>query len=196
MLNKEILIGIYDSISLGISFSPDQIAGLRSWYDFSYGVYRTNSNDATDDQYAGANFNGTVAIGTPGVFTIFPNFSLFNDKNGYGPDGDGNFLRWENNVWTLTYVSNKDEDVGNYYTIITASGNTQYPWQANWSGSGNNVTRVATTNSVLATNNQTVAKWRNKVENLGNRFGGHMVQDTLASQPTLTTGGIVLNAKR
>ena len=32
-----------------IAFSPEQITGLKGWYDYTYGVYRTNANDATDD---------------------------------------------------------------------------------------------------------------------------------------------------
>ena len=178
-----------------IAFSPEQITGLKGWYDYTYGVYRTNGNDTTDDQYALVSFTAVIELGSYGTVTINPNINLLNGKNTYGSNGL-NYLRWENNLWTLTYESFRDEEFGSTYTTITATGNTQYPWQANWTGTGNNVTRVATTNSILAINNQTVAKWANKVGNLGDTLGGNMIQDTLASQPYLRTSGVELNAKR
>ena len=176
-------------------FSPEQIAGLKGWYDYTYGVYRTNGNDTTDDQYALVSFSAVLGLGAYGTVTINPNHNLINGKKNYGSNG-GNYLRWENNLWTLTYESGRDEEFGSTYNTITAAGDTQYPWQANWTGTSNNVTRVATTNSILATNNETVAKWANKVGNLGNIYGGNMIQATLASQPYLRTSGVELNGKR
>lgn len=176
-----------------IAFSPEQITGLKGWYDYTYGVYRTNANDATDDQYAPVSFS---AYGG-GSSSVTPRYTLFNGKNTYGTQ---NYLRWENNLWTLTYQNGVagDDESGIFptYATITATGDTQYPWQANWTGTGNNVTRVDTTNSILATNNQTVAKWANKVGNLGNIYGANMIQPTLADQPFLRTSGVELNAKR
>jgi hypothetical protein len=156
-----------------VPFSPDQITGLRGWYDYTYGVYNTNANDTTDDQYAYVSYwvysSGNIQT---------PPQSLINGKKSYG----GGSLRWENNAWTLTYLDTTGDD-GDQYVTVTASGDTQYPWQANWFGTGNIVTRVTNANSVLATNNQTVAKWANKVGVLGNPNGGHMIQNTLNSQP-------------
>lgn len=178
-----------------IAFSPEQITGLKGWYDYTYGVYRTNENDAIDDEYAAVSFlvNGAET-------SFYYNYGLTNGKNSYGGANGDNYLRWENNLWTLTYISsiegNEEDGFTNVHTTVTATGDTQYPWQANWTGTGNNVTRVATTNSILATNNQTVAKWANKVGNLGNIYEGNMIQDTLASQPFLRTSGVELNAKR
>ena len=157
-----------------IAFSPEQITGLKGWYDYTYGVYRTSGNDATDDQYALVSFSAVIGLETYGTVTINPNHNLINGKKNYGSNG-GTYIRWENNLWTLTYESGRDEEVGSSYITITATGDTQYPWQANWTGTGNSVTRVATTNSIAATNNETVAKWANKVGNLADTYGGNMI---------------------
>ena len=105
---------------------------------------------------------------------------MFNGKKTYG----SNSVRWQDNSWMLTYHS-RNQEVGRdedgsaiyepVYSTIAASGDTQYPWQANWTGTGNSVTRVATTNSIAATNNETVAKWANKVGNLADTYGGNMI---------------------
>jgi hypothetical protein len=191
----------FDSVTVNDTsltpFSPTDIAGLKGWYDYTYGVYRTNANDTTDDQYANVSFGTST-----GNVSYSPNLSLFGGKNFYGSNG-GNYLRYQNNVWRLNYVSGQQQDgvdedgnpmYGPAFTTIDASGDTQYPWQANWSGTSNNVTRVATTNSVLATNGQTVAKWANKAGNIGNIYGGNMIQDTLSRQPLLRSGYIELDS--
>jgi hypothetical protein len=182
--------------SLTPSFSPTDIAGLVGWYDATEGVYNTNQNDATDDQYAPVSFTAVTGLGSAsGVVSYSPNFDLLNGKNAYGSNGN-NYLRWENNTWTLTYEIGRDEENGSDFRTITASGDTQYPWQANWSGTGNSITRNTTANSVLATNGQTVAKWKNKIQNLSNATGGHMIQTVLAQQPLLVGGYVSFYSHR
>jgi hypothetical protein len=137
-----------------VPFSPDQITGLRSWYDVAEGVYGTNGIDSTSDEYASVSFSENRS----GTSQAIPDYSLFNGKKSYR----SNSLRWENNAWTLTYEVGYSAEDGEYYNTITASGDTQYPWQANWSGSGNNVTKAATSYSTPASLNGTVVKWKNK----------------------------------
>jgi hypothetical protein len=171
-IQGNVLINIQEE---AVPFSPDQIAGLRGWYDANEGVYSSNGNDAVDDEYAYVSY---WSYGSGNIQTA-PQ-SLINGKKSYG----GGSLRWENNAWILTYLSSTGDD-GDQYDTTIASGDTQYPWQANWSGSNNAVTRVATVNSMPATVNQTVAKWKNKVGILANIYSGHLVQANYSNQPVL-----------
>jgi len=164
-------------------FSPDQIEGLRGWWDYTHEVYRINGNDFTDA-------TASVVITIAGIPSTVEVSGTTNNKNRYGG------LYWNNTSWVIDTVREAvyDDDgnlVQEAYTVTyTSSGNTQYPWQANWSGSGASVTRTATTNSVLATNDQTIALWKNKITSNGN-FG----QSTLNNQPTLRAHGIELSLK-
>lgn len=75
------------------------------------------------------------------------------------------------------------EEGSGYSVPYTATGNTTYPWQATWAGG--TVTRTATTVDVPATNNQTVAKWTNKVA------GSPSMDQTIASaQPLFRDLGV------
>ena len=73
-----------------------------------------------------------------------------NGKNSYsGGDGDAYSYQvfWTGTAWKGTFQYSGD---GDFYEETTATGNTQYPWQATgWTNSGS-VTRVGTYNANLA----------------------------------------------
>jgi hypothetical protein len=82
-----------------------------------------------------------------------------------------------------------DEDTGDLIGSaqdgqLSATGNTNYPWQASW-GSNNSVGRTDTTNSVAAGIGSTVAKWKNKIGSLSQIYDGHLTQSALSVLPIL-----------
>jgi hypothetical protein len=176
-------VTVNDTSLTPVPFSPDQITGLRGWWDYTHEVYRINGNDFTD-----ATASVVMTIG--GIPNTVQVSGTTNNKNSYGG------LYWNNTSWVIDTVREAVyDDDGNlvqeaYAVTYTSSGNTQYPWQANWSGSEASVTRTATINSVLATNDQTIALWRNKITSNGN-FG----QTTLNLQPILRANGVQLSVK-
>jgi hypothetical protein len=105
-----------------------------------------------------------------------------------------------NNVWKYVsiYYFSGDEDNGSFtgeYTevipSIEATGNTDYPWQATWPA-GQTVVRNGVVNDIIATNGQTVNRWKNKITATGS---GSFIQPTLNSQPVLTSDGILFNSR-
>jgi protein-disulfide isomerase-like protein with CxxC motif len=62
-------------------------------------------------------------------------------------------------------VDQGEEGSDTYY--LYATGDTQYPWNANWGG-GRSITRTPTTNNIVATDGMTVEQWNNKVVNRSN----------------------------
>jgi len=121
--------------------SPDEINGLVGWYDYTDGVYKTNGNDFTDEY---ASFTVSWVNGTASVQA-----NQVNGRNSYVFSGSGNngLIDWNGSNWTFTVTipASYDEETGDLITpelveTYNATGNTQYPWQANW-GEGKSATR-------------------------------------------------------
>ena len=183
------------------AFSPDQITGLRGWYDAAEGVYQSNGNDFVDDSTASFTLNSGAAFGsTTASITINTSMGItINGKNDYlftvsyitgGAAGVTGTVSWNGSAWVCNYnVPDQFDSEGEltmpaYSGSFSATGNTTYPWQANW-GAGKSATRTATINSSSASVGQTIAKWKNKVKALSNPYGGHLIQISLGAQPIL-----------
>jgi hypothetical protein len=186
----------FDSVTVNDTslFSPDQITGLRGWYDAAEGTYQTNGNDFVDST---ASF--TLNSGVFGTVTaaITLNTSMGITVNGKNDYSFGNAytingtVNWNGSAWVCNYnvPDEFDPESGDLITpaysgSFSATGNTTYPWQANW-GAGKSATRTATTNSNNAVVGSTIPKWKNKAKALSNPYGGHLIQTSLGSQPIL-----------
>jgi hypothetical protein len=171
-------------------FTPYSVPGLKSWFDARFGVYSTL---AIPDSSATVNGTG------------FPNnFSNTNgevDTNGvFGyvlrPGSGRTFgVAKINNKWVYVSAdSNYNDEDGTTYApfvpvspAIEAVGDTGYPWQATWP-SEISVTRNGTTTGTLATSNQKVVRWENRL-NTDEAF----VQATLSRQPAFLNKEIYFN---
>lgn len=165
-----------------IPFAPTDLSNLRLWVDAREGVLNSVGNYFTDET-ASIDLTGFAPVGDG----VDPNNNYFvlgqvNGRNSYrsqleGGDfgGQGNII-WNTSNWQLEMEDYGEEGSG-YSVPYTATGNTTYPWQATWAGG--TVTRTATTVDVPATNNQTVAKWTNKVA------GSPSMDQTIASAQPL-----------
>ena len=179
-------------------FSPEQITGLRGWYDAAEGTYMTNGNDFVDST---APFALALSLGSDYLTTTTSvAVDKVNTKNSYSFVGlnsnnrsTSGTVQWSGSSWTCNYTiaATYDEESGDLVdpeisNQVTATGNTDYPWQANW-GTGTSATRAATTNSTAANVGDRIAKWKNKVGNLSNVYDGHLTQGALVTQPILRT---------
>jgi hypothetical protein len=191
----------FDSVTVNDTsltpFSPDQITGLMGWYDATEGVYGTNGNDFVDSTasftiaFAYLEGLGNFSTGmtmTPNTINSKPEYTYVTSNYGITTYGT---IAWNGSAWCLTYHTDADVDpdtgdiiTPSYDGQITATGNTDYAWQANW-GSGNSATRTATVSSNAASINGTITKWRNKAKALSNPYGGHFSQGNLSLQPKL-----------
>ena len=117
-----------------------------------------------------------------------------NGKNDYSFGTAGTIngtVSWNGSAWVCNYnvPDEFDPESGDLVTpaysgSFSATGNTTYPWQANW-GAGKSATRTATTNSGNAVVGSTITKWKNKAKALSNPYGGHLIQTSLGAQPIL-----------
>jgi hypothetical protein len=218
---EEIIIALFDgqpsSFALAIDTSlslPMTLSGtnLVGWYDYTYGAYNAVGNFVDDENastwtismiedYTGAgNFQKSTVNGR----TSYNNFVY--GSSGYYSDANIS-MYWTGSNWRVEIVDKSYTTDGDFGTSDTyydpdyisgsiywdATGDTRYPWEANW-GTGNSVTRPATTSSTLATEGQTVTLWRNKVNTSASTHDGFS-QGTLATQPVLSAGSIQLNTK-
>jgi len=205
-------LAIDTSISLPMTLSGTNLVG---WYDYTYGAYNTVGNFVDDENtstwtismieedYTGV---GGLQKSTINGRTSYNNYA--NGSSGNYPDANIS-MYWTGSNWRVEIVnksfnrpSSGDFDEGETYydpdyisgsIYWDATGDTRYPWEANW-GTGNSVTREATTSSTLATEGQTVTLWRNKVNTSASTNDGFS-QGTLATQPVLSAGSIQLNTK-
>jgi hypothetical protein len=182
-------IEIFPVISSAVPFSPTDLPGFELWFDADYGALNVVGNNLTDEtatiELAGfpnvVEYNTTVINGT---------YTRSGSKNGkpFYPngllDGNGRYeteVFWDNvnNRWEV-YGQAETGDSGDswnsqsYYGV----GNTDYPWQATWSNG--TLTRTATTVDTVATSNQKVTRWLNKVP--GKPYAE---QSQIGAQPTL-----------
>jgi len=166
-IDNQIERRIIESIVSPVPFSPTDLPEFELWFDADYGALNVVGNYFTD-----ANANVEVNAGGGNVST-----------GTYLNDGSGNYnfqigtdrtIRKESGVWVLG--NNHPED--GFIIEYTSTGDVTYPWQATWSSI--TVTRTATTVDTVATNNQTVTRWLNKVPGKPNAE-----QSTGALQPKL-----------
>jgi hypothetical protein len=186
---------------------------LVGWYDYTYGAYNTVGNLVDD---------GNATIWTISMLSADPNKvynylrPTVNDRPSYDLVAydtylsNGNYntidtsVYWTGSNWRVKIVNKSYTDTENGDTFYDsdyisgsiywdATGDTRYPWEANW-GTGNSVTRQAATSSTLATEGQTVTLWRNKV-NTSTWTMDWFYQGTLATQPVLSAESIQLNTK-
>jgi len=150
------------------TFAPDSLPELQLWADAGQGVLNFVGNNFTDE---------TATIVTAG-FSLFgdgvdPNTtfgvgSKLNNRNTYsaglvgGDNGGSGSIYWDGSQWVFQQIDNGEEGSDTYY--LYATGDTQYPWNANWGG-GRSITRTPTTTDIVATNGMTVERWLNKVGN-------------------------------
>lgn len=165
---------------VGGGFLPTNLSNLLVWLDAGEGVLNIEGNNLTDSNrtFTLSGFPTSPAGGSVNGLAT-PTGSIQNGRNSYNvpwsgnPDGGYASMYWNINNWYLEATEFDGENTNNY--VYTASGNTTYPWQATWTDG--TLTPTATTVDVPATDNQTVAKWVNKV---GIRS---LTQDTLGLQP-------------
>jgi hypothetical protein len=219
---EKLTIALFDgqpsSFALAIDTStalPLALSNLVGWYDYTYGVYRTVGDDYTDESAPlSASWIGSFYRGLPPTWNT-------NQKPEYNENGrpyysiPGSFypvngndytiyrrISWNGSSWVaIGEVYTEIDESYTYYpelnTVDVATGDTRYPWEANW-GAGKTVTRITGTTSTPATNGQTVAKWVNRVYDPAytvNNGAVHLYQETLASQPILSAGSIQFNNK-
>lgn len=171
-------------------FTPYSVPNLRAWFDARFGVYSTSPIPDSS-----ATVNGT---GFPNNFSDTNREVDSNGVLGYivkigVPRTFG--VAKINNKWVYVSMdSNYNDEDGRTYDpfvpvspAIEASGNTEYPWQATWP-SGISVTRNGTATGTLATNNQKVVRWENRL-NTNEAF----VQATLSRQPAFLNKEIYFN---
>ena len=150
------------------TFAPDSLPELQLWADAGQGVLNLAGNNFTDE---------TANMVTAG-FPLFgdgvdPNNTFYvydklNNKNRYlasfngGDYGGQGSIYWDGSRWVFMQVDLAEEGSDEYY--LYATGDTQYPWNANWGG-GRSITRTPTTTDIVASNGMTVERWLNKVGN-------------------------------
>jgi hypothetical protein len=168
-----------------VPFAPTDIPNIRVWFDANEGAKSFAGNNFTDEtrsiQLSGFPSSGDV---NPNNVEIPKNTNQINGKNAYSQNlGGGEFggsvaVNWSGSAWRISVIQNFEE--GFSETIYTATGNTAYPWQATWANG--TVTPTATIVDILATDNQAVVKWDNRVV-----AGKPIFQFTLAQQPIYET---------
>jgi hypothetical protein len=194
---------------------------LVGWYDYTYGAYNTVGNFVDDENTStwtismieesfniyNNNYSGYSRSTVNDRISY--NGSIYNpDRLPFRPpntnyDNASYRMFWTGTNWRVEIVAigyddgeggwNADAAYASGSIYWDATGDTRYPWEANW-GTGNSVTRQATTSSTLATEGQTVTLWRNKVNTSASTNDGFS-QGTLANQPVLSAGSIQLNTK-
>jgi hypothetical protein len=135
---------------------PNQIAAVKHFWWAASGAYNFVGNDYTDE-------TAPITATLPEERTLSKN-GLLNGKAAYGSltFADGvDYCYWDstNTRWELeiNYIDALDDPVAiTYYS----TDNTTYPWQATTWSDSQTVTRVATTNTTLATDGQAVVAWR------------------------------------
>lgn len=155
------------------SFAPTDLPDLELWLDAEEGAINTVGNYFTDENasifvvWSGVTGGQTVPVANPGFRNYYTETRAGIELIvSYGPD-----------KWFVEGYDVSGEDIQYLGAIEASVGTEQYPWQATWPANVT-VTRTATTLDVPATNNQTVARWVNKVSGKPN-----LNQTTLAAQP-------------
>ena len=166
-----------------IPFAPTDLPNLELWLDANGGVNNALGNYFTDET------RGFELAGFPLSNDVDPNsasYYVYGETNGrtryqsnnlsggdYGGQGS---VFWNGSAWQLQ-VEIYYEEGSSFALNSTATGDTEYPWQATWPA-GTTVNPQATTVDVPATNNETVEQWNNKVSGKPN-----LSQDTEGSRP-------------
>jgi hypothetical protein len=176
------LVQKYNINTNPVSFAPDSLPELKLWADAEGEVYNFIGNDFTDE---------TANITTAGFALVAdgvdPNANFYvsgelNNRNTYssslngGDVGGRGDISWNGSNWVLEIQDYAPDDPPSYY-YVNATGDTQYPWNANW-GAGKTITRDPTTNTIVATDGMTVTQWNNKVVGKGD-----LRQDDINLQP-------------
>jgi len=177
------LVQKYNINTSPVPFAPDSLPELQLWADAEGEVLNFIGNDFTDET-APMTTAGFALVGDgvdPNTTFGFDNVKI-NNRNAYsaglggGDSGGIGYITWNGSNWVLTITDRGDEGYSfDYY--VNATGDTQYPWNANW-GAGKTVTRTPTTNTIVATDGMTVTRWNNKV--VGN---GNLTQNDINLQP-------------
>jgi len=152
------------------TFAPDSLPELQLWADAGQGVLNFAGNNFTDETAtivtAGFSLFGD-GVDPNTTFYVVTNYNL-NNRNTYsasfngGDYGGQGLIYWDGSRWVFQQIDNGEEGNDTYY--LYATGDTQYPWNANWGG-GRSITRTPTTTDIVATNGMTVERWLNKVGN-------------------------------
>jgi len=153
-------------LTVSPKFSPADIPDLELWLDANEGVVNIAGNDFTDETRSIelAGFIGVGGANPNGTF-IRQDF-LTNGRYPYqggssNPEfGGSNIVRWNGSNWELFVVSYVNDDAFQQVTY-QSTGGTDYPWQATWTDG--TVSPTATTVDTLASDNQTVQKWNNRI---------------------------------
>lgn len=169
-------------------FTPYSVPGLKAWFDARFGVYSAiaipDSSATVNGTGFPVNFSNAGGVVHNGVFGYI---TISSFGQAYGVAKINN--KW---VYASIYTNYSDEDGTTYGDFIPESpaieaDATEYPWQATWP-SGISVTRNGTTTATLATFNQKVVRWENRL-NTSEAFS----QPNISTQPSLLLNQVYFN---
>lgn len=161
-------------------FTPYSVPNLRAWFDARFGVYSAlaipDSSATVNGTGFPVNFSNVGGVVHNGVFGYIQRLTF---GKAYGVAKINN--KW---VYASIYSNYSDDDGTTYGDFIPESpaieaDATEYPWQATWP-SGISITRNGTATGTLATYNQKVVRWENRL-NTSEAFS----QPNISSQPSL-----------
>jgi hypothetical protein len=133
-----------------VPFSPTDLPEFELWFDANEGALNVIGNYFTDE-------TASVEVNAGGL-NEFTGTYLNVGEERYEFSNEGlRVIKKESGIWLI----GRDDPDGSFVLEYTSTGNVTYPWQATWSSV--TVTRTATTVDTVATNNQTVTRWLNKV---------------------------------
>lgn len=158
---------------------PRDIPAVKNFWWAAQGAYNTVANGVTDE-------NASITITPTGAINpvVLTRNGSQNGKPLYG-NLLSYYCYWDsaNSRWEL-YISYGDEQFLN----TTSTSDTAYPWQATWVGT--TVTRQTTTFDVLATDEQSVASWREIITSLNNNASSNPSNVALFESTDLATPSI------